>query len=125
MCLSDFYTLVKFPLLTCYISCLRYICRISVKRRFLLSSHCLEVGPIQSSQGLWGSAVSSLSGVWTEPQRKIVFLRILTSKICHMAVTNLTIFGSREGGERPCRHLYRSCYCSELLLAHSCSGFQL
>jgi len=38
-----------------------------------LSSLPLEVGPLKSSYGVWGSAVSSPSGVWGRAPKEIDF----------------------------------------------------
>jgi len=40
---------------------------------FLLPSLPLEVGPFKSSYGVWGSAASSLSGVWGGDPAEIEF----------------------------------------------------
>ena len=52
----------------------RYITKTIQDRRIVSTKVEYEVGPLKYSYEVWGSAVSSLSGVLVEPQRKSNFV---------------------------------------------------
>ena len=58
---------------------------------YIIKCRALEVGPLRSSYGVWGIAVSSLSGVWGRAPADNEF-GVFSLKIYHLVATVLKIF---------------------------------